>query len=224
MTLTDYLNLITSLYRSQPKFMALCEALVAPLVEVQEVLGLTGEAFDLDDAVGVQLDQVGEWVGRSRDLTTPLTGVYFSWDESDVGWNEGTWRGPYDPETGLTSLPDDVYRMLLRAKIAANGWDGTIPGAYEIWDQLFDSSGIIIVIQDGQDMSMVVGVAGVVPDVVFRSLLIGGYLPLKPVGVCIRYYALPVETGPLFSWDCDSDAVSGWGAAWPELIKPQGAV
>ncbi|MGE4191778.1 MAG: DUF2612 domain-containing protein [Pseudodesulfovibrio sp.] len=220
MTLTDYLNLITSLYRSQPKFMALCEALVAPLVEVQEVLELTGAAFDLDDAVGVQLDQVGEWVGRSRNLTTPLTGVYFSWNESGVGWAEGTWKGPFDPDTGLTSLPDDSFRLLLRAKIAANGWDGTIPGAYEIWDQLFGRAGMTIVLQDGQDMSMVVGLAGPVPDAVFRSLLTGGYLPLKPAGVGVRYFALPQTAGPLFSWNCDSDALSGWGAGWPELLTP----
>ena len=220
MTLTEYLNLITSLYRDQPQFMALCESWVTPLVDVQELLADVGEAFDLDDAVGVQLDQVGEWIGRTRDLATPLTGVYFAWGESGVGWDEGAWKGPYDPDTGIVRLVDDFYRMLLRAKIAANGWDGTIPGAYEIWEQLFGGTGMMILLQDGQDMSMAVGVAGAIPDAVFRALLTGGYLPLKPAGVRIRYYALPVEAGPIFAWDCDSDALSGWGAGWPELITP----
>lgn len=218
MTLTEYLNLITSLYRDQPKFMALCEAMAQPMVDVQGVLASTREAFDLDDAVGVQLDQVGAWVGRTRDLTTPLTGVYFSWGVEGVGWGEGAWKGLYDPDTGITRLVDDFYRMLLRAKIAANAWDGTIPGAYAIWEQLFGPSGMMIVLQDGQDMSMVVGVAGAVPDAVFRALLTGGYLPLKPAGVRVRFYALPRITGPLFGWNCDSDAVSGWGAGWPELV------
>ena len=220
MTLTEYLNLITSLYRGQPKFMALCEAMVTPVVDVQALLVETRVAFDLDDAVGAQLDQVGEWVGRTRDLATPLTGVYFAWGVEGVGWGEGTWKGPFDPDTGIIRLVDGFYRMLLRAKIAANAWDGDIPGAYAIWDQLFGASGMLILLQDGQDMSMVVGVAGAVPDAVFRALLTGGYLPLKPAGVRVRYYALPVVEGPLFAWDCDSDAVSGWGAAWPELVKP----
>ncbi|MDD3310942.1 DUF2612 domain-containing protein [Pseudodesulfovibrio sp.] len=213
-----YLSLITSLYREQPKFIALCEALVRPLVDVQNLLLEIRDAFDLDSAVGVQLDATGLWVGRSRDLETPLAGVYFSWNESGVGWGEGTWKGPYDPATGITSLQDDFFRLLLRAKIAANSWDGTTAGAREIWNQLFSASGMMIVQQDCQDMSMIVGVAGVVPDAVFKALLTGGYLPLKPVGVRIRYYALPVVAGALFGWDCDSEAVSGWGAGWPEII------
>lgn len=213
-----YLNLITSLYRDQPRFMGLCEALTAPLVEAQALLEDVRTAYDLDTAVGVQLDTVGQWVGRSRDLATPLTGVYFSWDESGVGWAEGAWKGLYDPETGMTSLGDEFYRMLLRAKIAANAWDGTIPGAYQVWETLFGDSGLMILLQDCQDMSMVVGVAGAIPDAVFRALLSGGYLPLKPAGVRIRHYALPVVAGPLFAWNCDSDAVSGWAASWPELV------
>lgn len=217
-TIDTYLTLITSLYKEQPKFIALCEALVQPLVDAQNLLQEVRDAFDLDSAVGVQLDADGLWVGRTRYLETPLSGVYFSWGVEGVGWNEGAWKGPYDRETGITSLVDDFYRLLLRAKIAANAWDGTTDGALEIWNQLFEASGIRIVLQDFQDMSMLVGVAGAIPDAVFRALLTGGYLPLKPVGVRIRHYALPVVEGPLFAWNCDSDAASGWGAGWPELV------
>lgn len=217
-TTETYLSLITSLYRDQPNFVALCEALAKPLVDVQNFLLTVRDAFDLDTAVGVQLDADGLWIGRSRYLETPLTGVYFSWEEPGVGWNEGTWKGPYDPETGLTRLVDDFYRLLLRAKIAANSWDGTTSGAHEIWNQLFSGSGMQIVLQDNQDMTMVVGVAGAKPDAVFKALLTGGYLPLKPVGVRINHYALPAVEGPLFAWNCNSDALSGWGAGWPEIV------
>lgn len=220
-TADTYLGLITSLYRGQPKFMGLCLALVAPLVGQQALLEAVRAAFDLDTAVGVQLDQVGEWVGRSRDLETPLTGVYFAWDTEDVGWDEGTWKGPFDPESGLVSLPDDAYRTLLRAKVAANSWDGTTPGAYAVWETVFQESGSMVVIQDNQDMTIIIGLAGASSDAVSKQLLVGGYIPLKPEGVQVLYYAVPPEGGPIFTWGCDSEALGGWNeASWPERIEP----
>lgn len=220
-TLDDYLGLATSLYQGKPNFMALCSVLTGPLVDAQALLEAIRSGFDLDTAAGAQLDKVGEWVGRSRYLDVPLTNVYFSWDTPGVGWDEGSWFGPYDPETGMVALPDDAYRTLLRAKIAANSWDGTIPGAYEIWETLFAGTGSIIVIQDNQDMSMVIGVAGAMLDAVTRSLLVNGYIPLKPEGVRINAYAVPPAGGKIFAWDCDSEALGGWDeASWPEMITP----
>ena len=57
-----------------------------------------------------------------------------------------------------TGLPDDLYRMLLMAKVAANAWDGTTPHAYKVWGTAFAGTSAIIFIQDHQDMSMTVGV------------------------------------------------------------------
>lgn len=220
-TSETYLGLITSLYRGQPKFIGLCLALADPLVGQQALLEAVRSGFDLDQAVGVQLDMVGEWVGRSRNLEAPLTDVYFSWGTDGVGWGHGMWKGPYDPDSGLVSLPDDVYRTLLRAKVAANAWDGTIPGAYAIWETVFADTGSMVVIQDNQDMTVVIGLAGAHVDSVTLQLLIGGYIPLKPEGVRVRYYAVPPDGGTIFSWGCDSAALGGWNlASWPERIEP----
>lgn len=191
------------------------------MVGQQQLLDATHTCFDLDTGIGLQLDHVGQWVGRSRDLETPLTDVYFSWDMDGVGWGEGTWKGPYDPDTGLVALPDDAYRTLLRAKVAANAWDGTIPGAYEVWETVFGEAGSIVVIQDNQDMSIVIGLAGAKADSVTMALLTGGYIPLKPGGVRIDAYAVPPGGGALFAWGCDSPALGGWGSgSWPNLVNP----
>lgn len=218
-TLDTYLSLITSLYRGKTDFIAWCTALVQPLVAQQNLLDEIRLAFDLDSAVGVQLDQIGEWVGRSRDLETPLEGVYFTWGVDGVGWGQGSWLAPYDPETGMVSLPDDAYRTLLRAKIAANAWDGTIPGAYEVWETAFASVGSTVIIQDYQDMSITIGVAGLYPDAITKALLTKGYIPLKPEAVQVRYYVVPPSGGAIFAWNCDSDGLNGWNlASWPEKI------
>lgn len=220
-TLDAYLGLITNLYRNQPRFIGLCSALIQPMVDLQETLEDIRQGFDLDDGVGVQLDHVGEWIGRSRFLETPLTGVYFSWAESGIGWQQGAWKGPYDPETGMVALPDEPYRMLLRGKVAANAWDGTTPGAYDIWEAVFSDTGMAVVIQDNQDMTMTVGIAGAYPDAVTKALLAGGYIPLKPAGVKIDRYAVAPQGGPLLVWGADSDELSGWNSgSWPENLIP----
>lgn len=222
----SYLNLIPSQHRQKPRYMATVEALLRPADGVADLLEALRAAFDLDAAVGRQLDAVGVRVGRTRYLHAPLEGVYFSWNTEGVGWGQGIWRGPHDPASGLIALPDDIYRMLLKAKVAANRWDGTTPGAYDAWEIAFQDMGSIILIQDNQDMSMVVGIAGVPLNPVFEQLLLQGYVPLKPEGVRIRWYAVTPDGGPLFAWNCDSPALAGWsdagkkGGRWPEKLVP----
>jgi len=170
--------------------MAEVEAVLSPVCDVEDLLHELRLAFDLDTAIGVQLDAVGVRVGRSRYVRMPIN-TYFSWNAEKLGWNEGYWKGLYDPESGMTSLPDDLYRQLLYGKVAANSWDGTIPGAYAVWEVAFAGRGGILIIQDNQDMSMIVGIAGKVPDEGFIQLLLQGYIPLKPEGVRIAWFALP---------------------------------
>lgn len=221
MTNEDYLNLITSEHRGKEKFEATVVAGVSPFSKLQAVmLGLPAD-FDIDSAVGVQLDAVGAWIGRSRRIDTPLVGVYFAWDDlASDGWESGIWKGPFDPDSGLVDLPDDSYRVLLKAKIAANSWDGTIPGAYTIWATVFTNSQLVI--QDNQDMSMVVGIAGQPLSIVDQALLTNGYIPLKPEGVRIQYYAIAPAAGALFAWDTDeSTALAGWDTGqWATELIP----
>ena len=56
---------------------------------------------------------------------------------------------------------------------------------------------------------MSVGIAGMPPDAVTRELLLQQYIPLKPQGVRIRWYAVTPDGGPLFAWACNSDALPG---------------
>lgn len=216
MASTDkYLALITGQHRGKPKFAATVLGAVAPLVDLQNLIGTFPAAYDLDSAVGVQLDAVGLWVGRSRTVATPLAGVYFSWDTEGLGWDQGVWKGPYDPDTGVVSLDDETYRVLLRAKIAANSWDGTLPGAKAVLDWAFNDPDTHVFVQDNMDMSMTIGVAGKLPTPIVRALITGGYIPVKPEGVRLNYAVTTVDGAPLFGFDMNNSQVAGWDTgAW----------
>lgn len=213
--ITKYTDRITSEHNQQPDFMAVVEALAQPMVDLQNLLGSMPGKFDLDDAVGVQLDDVGLWVGISRNVSVPLAGVYFSFDTDGVGFDQGNWKGPFDPDTGLTRLDDDTYRLVIRAKIGANHWDGTLESSKAILDSIF-GGGTFVFIQDNQDMSMTIGVSGHVPSAVFLALLSGGYIPLKPEGVRINIVIVTtVDGAPIFGFDMDNNLVAGFDeGAW----------
>lgn len=183
----DYLALIPPYNASRPRFVSTVEALVGPLAAGQALLISMIRAFDLDHAVGAQLDAVGVRIGQPRQISVPLAG-YFTLDEAGLGFDEGYWQGRFDPDTGVTSLDDDSYRLLLRARSLANAWDGTIGSAEAIYRVLFAGSGYAVTIQDNQDMTMTVFVTGSAPDPRARALIEGGYLDLTPAGVAVTDY------------------------------------
>ena len=215
---TPYTNLLTSEHNQKPNFVASVTASVQPFADALAVLSTFPKLFDIDTAVGSQLDVVGQWIGASRELAIPLTGVYFAFDTAGVGFDQGTWLGPFDSTTSLTSLPDDSYRTFLRAKIANNQWDGTIPSAYEFLDPVFP--GDQVVIQDYQDMTMLVGVIGSASlNAVTTALLENGYLDVKPMGVRINGYVTPSVPGsPLFGFDVENSTISGFDVGGWALI------
>ena len=216
-----YTSLITSEHANKEKFVATIVALAQPFADIQTITYSIPGLYDLDNAVGVQLDTVGLWIGRSRYLSELLTGVYFSLDTAGQGFDQGTWQGPYDPSTGLIMLPDEAYRQLLRAVIAANNWDGTIPGAYAVWATIFGPQGIIVIIQDNGDMTMDIGLLGTKFDAIMASLLAGGYLDLRPAGVQIRSYLLPSGPGPFFGFDVENSSVAGFDiGSWALAYAP----
>ena len=176
---TPYLALVTSEHQGATNLLAMTGATVQPFADEQAVLDVLPSLFDLDAAVGVQLDVVGLWVGINRYVAT-------------------------------YTLTDDQYRTILRARIARNHWDGSIPGAYKVWDSAFAASGYSIFIIDYQDMSMDLGLFGSVPDAVTLALVTGDYLSLRPAGVRLRGLYYPTVAGPAFSWDTETSIQKGW--------------
>ncbi len=231
MTLSDYIGLITSWHSDKPRFVNTVAALIQPLVDAQDMLARLTADFDLDTAIGVQLDQVGQWIGRTRYITTPISGVFFSFDDSfdgtpgdspRTGFDQGTWLGKYDPRDHIIGLDDDTYRMVLKLQAIANHWDGTLVGLSDQLDHVFPG----IAIQDlGDTPQGLMAMDVLIPSALISSLLL--YVleqdfPIKPSGVRVNFIETTVTTEPIFAFDVPYHPGSPLGgfdqAAWGIVV------
>lgn len=274
-----YQQLLTSEYRLSPKLNALLYVLLKKFDDVSQCLVQMDTAFDLDAAVGAQLDVLGQivnvsrivnfqptptpqisidiadiqivtysprtpsqWVGITVTATadvptvetgtlltfngitdyTALDGVTLAWtgipanepDQIVLNWvgNPGT-TYPNTPDTGTLSSPalnvspvldDDTYRLLIKARIGWNQWDGTIDGLYPIWDNLFPSGKIIIA--DAQNMTAEIIMSGSFTSII-KDLITHGYIVPRPEGVLYTY---TFATLPIFGFDLDNSFIAGF--------------
>jgi uncharacterized protein DUF2612 len=193
-----YLALVTSEHNLRPNFMAMLAAFLQPHVDQQNGMESFTDLFDVDLAVGDQLDKIGQWVGVSRNLTK----VIF----------------------GLTKLDDASYRVLLKLFIAQNTWNGTVPGIYSIWNAILAPSYGSILVQDNQDMTMLVVMLTPPGGVLILAVLVQGYFLMRPAGVRISGFfepSLPFPATPLFGFDVENATISGFDVgAWVVLINP----
>lgn len=93
-----YANLLIKQYASKPKALAHV-AMLARMAIMNQLPTSVMNAYDIDTAVGVQLDVLGKYVGIAR------TGYNFS---------------------GYVSLSDESYRQILKIKIIQNNYGSSL--------------------------------------------------------------------------------------------------
>ena len=147
-TTDQYLALISPEHQSSPKFVATVAIMADVMARFQVFLASMPAAFDVDTAIGVQLDAVGVRIGRSRRIPVPLPNPWFSLDDPLRGLDRGIWKGPYDTGTVIDLLDDDTFRRLIYAKILANDWNGTIAGEQAIYDAYFIDPATLVFVSD----------------------------------------------------------------------------
>jgi hypothetical protein len=178
--LSYYVGLLTSEYRQSEKLNLWLLAVLSIASDISNCLSLMAYAFDLDYAVGVQLDTLGVIVGVSRTV-------------------------PFMPSGGGGQvLDDDTYRLLIKATIANNQWDGKIGSLYPIWKSLF--AGGTISILDHQDMTVDVVLTGSFTSII-QDLIVHGMIVPKPQAVGYTY-----DFGglPFFGFDRNDAYIAGF--------------
>lgn len=174
-----YLSLITSEYQTAPNLRAWLTAPLTLLNDATNCLAMFMPAFDLDDATGAQLDMLGQLIGQARTVS-------------------------FQPSGGVSPILDDAtYRILLKARIAQNQWDGKIDSLQGIWQDLF--AGGTIVIEDGQNMAVTIILSGAFSSVVVDLIQQGMIVP-RPEGVLYNYV---IGTLPVLGFDQQNTYISG---------------
>lgn len=186
-----YLNLLTSEYRppNSPKLNAFLKALLQKYDDISQCQVQLDMAFDVDNAVGAQLDVLGTIVGVNRQMRQSVT----------VG------------AITYTEFPDYAFRLLVKLYIAMNQWDGTIPGVYEVWNTVLGSLGYGLLVQDDQDMTMFYVFLNPPADPLLLAILSQGYFDLRPAAVRLKGYFTPSIPGdPIFGWGMENAVSEGW--------------
>lgn len=178
-----YIKLITSEHSVQPKYAEYVKTfldMISPCVDIYNDFDVL---FALDSATGDQLDKLGELVGIGRQL-------------------------PVVDERIPATLDDEAYRLVIKAKIYKNHWDGTRKGLQDIFDVFFPDVQYEII--DNQDMSYTVTLIDPEADSLFVGLIMNGYILPKPSGVSVDYN---IMDSSLFGWDSDTQFIKGWDKA-----------
>lgn len=175
-----YESQITSQYQQSQKFLAWLRVCLGIFDDIAECADSFLGYFDLDTATGAQLDTLGVIVGESRIV-------------------------PFQPANGVSPvLDDDTFRLLLKAKIAQNHWDGKINSLQAIWQSLFPGGRIQIL--DHQDMSATVVMMGSISSIV-QDLITHGMIVPRPQAVLYNYV---FGVQPLFGFDRNDAYVAGF--------------
>lgn len=204
----DYTSLITSQHADKPNFKAVVSLLAGALGQVRDATVAITEAFSVDSAIGAQLDTVGLWVGISRKQKIPVPGAFFTFDNAALGWDLATWKAPYEATEGVTTLDDETYRAVIKAKIGSNYWDGTNAGQMDIGETAFADLGVQCFSLDNMDMSVTVYIVGAPPQVLIEMIK-RGVAPPKTAGVRVAGYILSSEPGaPLFALSVETTSLT----------------
>lgn len=162
-----YANLLIIQYVNQPKAFSTMQ-LWASLPVMDQLPSAVQNAYNINTAVGVQLNIIGKYVGVSR--------------------NQYNFSGP-------VTLSDDDYRLLIKIQIVQNNSGSTLAAIQNLLNTFF--AGIITVF-DYQDMTMdyffdsVIGV-----DNIAEVFIRGGFLP-RPMAVRLRATIIAPTTNFFF--------------------------
>ena len=147
LTNAEYLKLITSEYAESPKYNAYVEAFLKMLDPAINCAVSFDEIFNLDKAVGDQLDKLGMLVGITREL-------------------------PFSDPDVPSILPDVYFRKVIKARVYSDHWDGTMQGLADIIHKMYPDA--VFQIVDGQDMSYQIIIIDPGSDPTFAALLFHG--------------------------------------------------
>jgi hypothetical protein len=163
-----YQSLLIVQYASLPNATGTVAALMNRLIQNQ-IISAVNQGFDVDTALGAQLDIMGSYRGVNREAFGVVPGNYWSLpsvNDTLPGTFNG-WASVSDPNANMLtirwlqvndlnslsySLTDIQMRLLIQLKAQIDAWDGTLGGLDTI---MFNFFGTYVNVVDAGNMTLV---------------------------------------------------------------------
>lgn len=192
-----YANLLIIQYHDQPKAQATIE-LITEVMLANNILLDIQNAYDVDTAVGAQLDVIGKYVGVDRYYSELELSNYFSMvDYSQAGslpssppqwgfcnysnFSSFAYNGSLDYADIITvsnALNDDSYRFLIRLKIILNNINYS---HQQIDEEMWNAFGATLRPESAGGMEMLYFISSELTSLI-QAIVAKNLLP-KPMGV-----------------------------------------
>lgn len=162
----NYRKLLIVQYADKPNAIAHINNIIGSLEDVYDLANLFEEAFDVDLAVGKQLDIIGKIVGISRRVPFSVRKNYFGFDDNIINAYpmddkfisvvSYSFKDKFEIPYTTSELIDRDYRLFIKAKIIYNYTKAKMIdnsdrlSMQNTIDYLFENKAYIV---DNQDMS-----------------------------------------------------------------------
>lgn len=159
-------GLITEQFRDKDVFKRYLDLLLSPSEEIQFVAKDLMQKRSIDTSEGVQLDMIGAIVGQRRTLIDADLLVFFgflgevqagSYGSVSIPGVGSVWRSSDSALVGNITLEDDLYRILIKAKIVKNVTSATPEEIMNFANFIFSTSGSTLIYEGDAKFHLLVG-------------------------------------------------------------------
>lgn len=169
-------------YRDKPKAVAWYAIARKLGGSIEAAAQAVRKSYDIDTAVGEQLNVIGRIVVAPRSFvgSMPMNpGLFDLTDGDQFGDDDAMFSALTIDQDG--QLSDELYRLVIKAKIVKNNGDATIDNILDGMNFLLPKAQVLRV-TDGEDMSFSIEFYGEITNLERFALLNAGMVP-KPQAV-----------------------------------------
>lgn len=169
-------------YNNKPKAVAWYEIARKLGGSIEAAAEAVRKSYDIDNAVGEQLSVIGRIVVAPRSFVgaIPMSPGLFALTDGDEFGDEGAMFSALTIDQD-GQLSDELYRLVIKAKIVKNNGDATIENILDGMNFLLPNAEVMRV-TDGEDMSFSIEFYGQITNLERFALLNAGLVP-KPQAV-----------------------------------------
>lgn len=169
-------------YRDKPKAVAWYEIARKLGGSIEAAAQAVRKSYDIDTAEGEQLNVIGRIVVAPRSFvgSFPMSPGLFDLTDGDEFGDDGAMFSALTIDQD-GQLSDDLYRLVIKAKIVKNNGDATIENILDGMNFLLPKANVLRV-TDGEDMSFSIEFYGQISNLERFALLNASLVP-KPQAV-----------------------------------------